>query len=305
MKLRLLPLLALCSPLFGCPAEYPKCDPTKCLEGNICVQDKCMLQCARHYDCPDGYDCRTVADQSVCVANNLPFEQGKFGYSCGVNGQVDCTGGFLCVGGAGDPSSYCTRQDCAADGDCPGEYFCGNRDIREPADGGDGPVKTVKACLKRTFCAPATSLVDCADVDAVFMTEAGGGGYCVKSCSGEDPNGCGLDNGCYQMGDGQFLCLPRSRSCAPTHEYCGRCASRADCPSGAICYYNAFSKDRYCAIDCPAAGNCPNTPGGQPSGCYTFADNVDRCIPLQPDPNTEPDAPIAGCYPPCPSTGCK
>ncbi len=279
------------------------CDPSKCKPGNVCVGDKCMLKCAQHTDCPNGYDCRDTSGTLVCQPNNMPFATGKFGFSCGTNGQRDCADGFLCVGGQGDPAAYCTKQDCQSDADCPGYYYCGTKDIANPVDGGTPSRLQVKACLKRGFCAPASSAVDCADPDAVFLTQDGTG-YCAKSCSGTDPNGCGGGRGCFDL-NGLHVCLPLSRHCAPSHQYCGFCLSSADCPEGGICYVNSFNKDRYCIIDCPATGNCPATPGGVVSACYTFADQVNRCLPEQPDPNGPNASDIVGCYPPCPASGCR
>lgn len=272
----------------------PACDPSRCHPGNICVQDRCMLACERHTGCPDGYDCRTVEGKQVCVENNLEFGRKMFGYGCGINGDADCDAakGFVCVGGKDDPDSYCSRSGCTSDSECPGNYYC------EELDWSDGTVKAV--CLKRGFCAPASGLVDCNDLDAVYAVDLDGKGFCSKACSGADPNECGGGNGCFDTPQG-FQCWPRAKTCEPTKSFCSRCSSRNDCPEGAFCYYESFSKERFCTLaDCSQANPCPTSEGGRKGYCYqseTWA--TTQCLPYN-----DADGKPPHCWQPCPQSGC-
>ena len=249
----------------------PPCDPAKCAANNICVANKCSLKCARHSDCPDGYDCTKVEDQLVCTENSKSFGRGYFGYSCGVNGDKDCCAkddardyckhkdqAFSCVGTKGDPDSYCTLSGCTADADCPGAYYCAEVDT--------GFKTTKKMCLKRGFCAPATGLVDCNDPEASFAKDAQGRGMCLRKCSTTSTaNPCLTGTECLAVSGGQ--CWPKTkpggtRTCYATKEYCGRCLSQNDCPAGGLCYFNTFTKERFCTQPCSGAGACPASPGG-------------------------------------------
>lgn len=256
-------------------AGPPACDPAKCATSNVCVQNRCMLTCARHTNCPGGYDCLEVEEQRVCVANNLPTGKGYFGYSCGINADKDCKGdeGFVCVGIKGDPSSYCARSPCAGDQDCPGDYYCADADVSMG--------KTRKVCVKRGYCAPAKSLTDCSDPDALFAKDGKGNGFCSRGCNpSAKENPCGAADECLKVG-GVGQCWPRSRSCVSTKTYCSRCVSRLDCPSGAACAVNDFTHEKFCTLPC-ATASCPMSAGGVPGVCakeYPGKEWGNQCIP--------------------------
>ncbi|MFN7131309.1 MAG: hypothetical protein ACK4N5_04460 [Myxococcales bacterium] len=274
-------------------AGPPVCDPAKCAKNNICVQNKCMLQCTRAMDCPTGYDCKLVEEQTVCVANNKKFGPGYFGGPCGVNGDRDCKAaeGFVCQGPLGDPEAYCTLGNCTGDADCPGTYYCGDVDI--------GYKQTRKTCLKREYCAPAQTLGDCSEPDAVIATDLAGNKFCTRICDPKAKNPCGEGNDCVNVNGGQ--CWPKpfegKRSCIAPKKFCGRCESQADCPEGGLCYKNEFTREKMCLQPCGTGlPNCPTpTPGGRKTGCTTkaltgFEEWGTQCIP---DPN---DSLGLGCY---------
>jgi hypothetical protein len=275
-------------------AAAPVCDPSKCAPGNLCVQDRCRLPCQRHTDCPTNYDCRALDGTLVCVENGMPITPGAFGTSCGLHGDEDCAApDFLCFGVIGDPSAYCTRQGCVSDADCPGNYFCSTIDV--DADGG-----ATSVCRKRSFCAPATALVDCDDHEAVYAQDDDGNGFCAKTCTGNDPNGCGVGNGCFPSESGGFICLPRSKSCKPTQTFCSRCWSNADCPAGGFCYEASMSHERFCTQPCRSASECPKLPGGGAAKCYDTKSRWEgQCLPPI---NTDTEA-ILSCWTPLPRSG--
>ncbi|HEY3448085.1 MAG TPA: hypothetical protein VGK67_17140 [Myxococcales bacterium] len=248
----------------GRPDTGPRpCDPSKCAEGNICVQNKCMLACARHTECPDeSYDCRSVEGSLVCVPNGMPLGEGQFGYPCGATGT--CADGFRCMGGAGDPSSYCAREGCGTDQDCPGNYSCVFRDVAVNPDAGvDAAFSTITVCQRRGFCAPADSLVDCNNENASFGKDSAGRGWCLKGCTAAERYGCGAGNECVETAAGG-QCWPRAMTCEPSEKFCSRCASSVDCGPGGYCYADPYTKEPMCVTPCSADSDC--NAGALPTG---------------------------------------
>ncbi len=294
MKVRPL-YLVLCAALFavGCSAEPepepvvdagpPVCDPARCAEGNICVQNKCMLECLRATDCPNGYDCKDVEGSNVCVANNKKFGAGGYyGFGCGVGGDTHCaqSEGFLCHGRKDSADAYCTTT-CTTDDDCPGTYWCKDVDLDFN--------QTRKTCIKREYCAPAKTLGDCADPDAVLATDSAGNSFCTYACDPTAENPCGFGNDCVSVNGGQ--CWPKhfdgKRQCFPeTKKFCGRCISQEDCPDGSLCYQNEWTREKFCMQPCGAGASCPaETPGGKAVSCGAFREGSgfeaygNQCIP--------------------------
>ncbi|MGC4117556.1 MAG: hypothetical protein QM765_23965 [Myxococcales bacterium] len=242
------------------------CDPSKCAEGNICVQNKCMLTCGRHTDCPDeSYDCREVEGHDVCVPNGMPIGKGQFGSLCGAE-TATCADGFRCVGGKGDPSSYCAREGCADDSECPGNYACANRDVAASPDAGvDVSYSTIKLCQKRGYCAAASRLVDCNNANAVFAKDKEGLGWCLKGCNPADRYGCGAGSECVAVADaGVGECWPRGMTCKATGKFCGRCSTAGDCGPGGYCYTDKYSKEPFCITPCSTDNEC--NVGALPTG---------------------------------------
>lgn len=288
--------LALCLLVgFGCGSEPgPRCDPARCNAGNICVQNQCMLPCARHVDCPNAYECREIEGQAVCAKSALESEwgEGLFGSGCAYLGDEECAAdrGFVCIGRVGDPDAYCSKSPCTTDADCPGNYWC------QTVERANGPQK---ACIRRSFCAPADSVTECNDADATFGRDEQGNGWCLKSCSGADPNSCGGGNGCLKTGD-SWQCWPRSRTCTPSKSFCGRCTSRLDCPAGALCLTEQYTKERYCTQPCTEGQACPATQDGVAAKCVDGGQYGWQCVPL-PLRDGDPQR----CWKPCPESGCK
>ena len=298
----------------GRPDTGPRpCDPSLCAPGNLCVQNQCMLACARHTDCPDeSYDCRKVEEQLVCVPNGMPIGQGQFGYLCGAEAAT-CAAGFRCIGGKGDPSSYCARENCATDQDCPGNYSCVDRDVAVAPDAGvDAAFSTITLCIKRGYCAPAEGLADCNNANAIFNKDTAGRGWCLKGCNVADRYGCGAGLECVDTASGG-QCWPRSMTCAPTNKFCGRCSSSTDCGPGGYCYTDQYSKEPMCVTPCSADSDC--NVGALPTGrllgiCGELWEGM--CMPQQtgfsqdpnglscwfdlcPDGTRAGDPPYAGC----------
>jgi len=289
----------------------PACDPSRCNPGNVCAGGQCRLSCARHVECPQGFDCRNVEEQLVCVENGLPYGTGQFGYNCGTG--APCAAGFRCVGPTGTPYAYCTLTNCDDDSDCPGNYWCATIEVPAATDGGtpdtgpkpdaawEVPVTVpLSLCLKRGFCAPATGLVDCNDEDAVYARDYLGNGWCLAECDGSDPNGCGHGRGCIKKPSG-YQCWPRALTCASSHDFCSRCLSVHDCPPNSFCT-STWLGEPYCTKLCSGSSECtwPNMPElANPGQCYEIAPGVGQCIAA---PTIAPDGDegARSCWKPLP-----
>lgn len=129
-----------------------KCDASKCLEKNVCVENACKLTCDSHADCANGpgTQCTPAKDDgganvNVClptahspsVGMKCPEGdecEGKFacpdGSACdpekgeGTCAKEACRALYCTGAGQGDTDAYCTYWDCTAEAPCPGGYEC-------------------------------------------------------------------------------------------------------------------------------------------------------------------------------------
>src|SRR5436190_370982 len=106
-------------------------EDVECGKGGVCSPGflgaigVCYLGCAHDPDCRDGYRCREVAGDQVCVPGPKPLPDHRAGAAC--KGDDDCGGGpMTCasdVAGVPAPGGYCT-QSCALDDDCGAGGMC-------------------------------------------------------------------------------------------------------------------------------------------------------------------------------------
>lgn len=126
-----------------------KCETSKCLEGNVCSSNRCVLVCTSHTDCLEGQDCVPVKadDGSDILACTYNDKTDQAGLACPDLHECDafsaCPDGSACGGevtgnckpeecrpmtclsaGMGDAYAYCTTLDCATDADCVGGMEC-------------------------------------------------------------------------------------------------------------------------------------------------------------------------------------
>lgn len=118
-----------------------KCTADKCLENNVCVNNRCMLECDSHRDCDPagGQDCtpakndETDADVNVCTFVARPAGMGvacPFGFEC--DGWRACPDNGICFTGqcGGDQAACmpdteaCKGVDNCVFGKCPDNTAC-------------------------------------------------------------------------------------------------------------------------------------------------------------------------------------
>ncbi len=269
-----------------------KCDPSKCLPGNTCVDNKCTLECTGHSQCarytqsclPAKED-DSGRDIQVCTKVE-PMEYGDpcpFGTGCS----------DVCHStGPGDSRSYCTVA-CAGDEECPAGYECGRARVARPiCDTGKGNNaicgQTKEACitreeieasggrfvegefcleerrcLKRDTCASCETDVDCSWGVNLRCRELLDGKRCLPICT-EDSD-CESDKQC----EGAF-CRPKSGACTGT-QFCSPCRYDADCPETMVCEI-LRGTERACVHPkktgfCTSSAECPTTSTGKRGVC--------------------------------------
>jgi hypothetical protein len=120
-----------------------KCDPSKCLAGNTCVNNECQLKCTSHFDCnateqslADGgfplptQRCLPATEDDTMNAIMTCQDVDLKGIGSPCPQGTECSAGTNCqTAGLGDTTAYCTAG-CVTDTDCPGGYECGP--VRQP-----------------------------------------------------------------------------------------------------------------------------------------------------------------------------
>lgn len=260
----------------------PKCDPSACNEGNICVNNACVLACTRHVDCPDGFDCSPAQDDNgqavtICAKRTYASEAGQFLAPCPMGDECDEANKFTCLGaGPGDADAYCTRWDCTSDADCPsglacepirvGTKVCGRDDYGDAEDPNpciepsdytkdgatyrEGPITLLRnACVKRRYCSVCDSDLDCSrSPDLVCSkTDSNAQGICAPACNPKV-------GGCPWMGastceesSSVAVCRPTYGACVGDGSACSPCRNDLDCWSSDsstrnICWRSAMGE---------------------------------------------------------------
>jgi hypothetical protein len=271
-----------------------KCDPSKCVENNVCVNNECKRLCETQDEClqalkGDAVNQRcdlVVTDSakgvldgdsfSVCVDIDVPLEAG---IPCPGGTECDAFGMRCITQGVEDGEAYCANLDCADDSGCLSGYAC--IPIRVPAGTAgatvtQGPVSLLQnACIKRAPCSPCVTNDDCSEsASDLSCITLGTENFCSKSCLSNDD--CPSDFSCYTEAG---FCLPKSGSCRPpaTNNFCYNCVHDLDCsPSGgtAACY-NLAAGQKACmdfgGPSCSGNGDCAASPSGRAASCMTPA----------------------------------
>jgi hypothetical protein len=282
-----------CATALSCP-DGSNCDYTQCGGsadgGAVTPGGKCTL------------DTAACAEVTGCSVGKCPD-----GSACTVQGcaQSECAALTCLTAGSGDADAYCTLEDCTADSDCPGGYWCEpERDPHQicgqPAPGPDcgmavtpcvtpspsntympGPLCTVRnQCRIREQCDPCTTDLDCSVIPGRHCTQVG----TSKACTFD----CGSDADCvsgYQCTSGE--CVPRFGSCVGTGKFCEPCQNDTDCGTGLICIAYETGGERVCinpSIACTSDADCPKSPSGlqgfcDPNGgCYIPEDATSMLV---------------------------
>lgn len=194
-------------------------------------------ECGTFHSCKDtGTFCDLTAcggkpeecklDEAYC-RNRVDCIVGKCHDGTGCNvltcPAADCTTPLSCFStGLGDANSYCTKQDCQADSECPGGYYCGVTRDPHGICGSMNPAKGDNT-LCGTTSDPCVNQADIGTTDSTFE-----GQLCIlrKTCIKRDTCApCESDLDCSQVPNSLCITLPKeaTKRCAPT------CKTNADC----------------------------------------------------------------------------
>jgi hypothetical protein len=214
-----------------------KCDPSKCLENNTCVGNRCVLQCASQTECVAGQECAaTKADDGTDVNVCLYTQKAEsIGMPCPIGNECDaysaCPDGSPCGGdvanpkcdaaecrplvcltaGTGDANAYCSTYDCKTDDDCVDGMYC-----------------TVRR-LDQKICG----------------TQKGTEDPCV------DPAAFNADGATYQEGPISLL-----RNVCEKRGACAPCTTDLDCSDYPTQNCVQIGPDTVCAKQCASAIDC-------------------------------------------------
>ncbi|WP_146649031.1 hypothetical protein [Labilithrix luteola] len=251
-------------------APTPACDSSKCAAGNTCLtyqgETKCRKTCASNSDpsssCPFNYTCVPGEDggEAFCrkdtstngAGAELAKGTGQWGASClpmgglAENPACDSAQGFQCYGVATtDADAYCTKYDCAQDSDCGAGFYCAAINASPNVESDERVVgETVRACLRRDYCAPCTADFDCGQGQHC-VGDADGAGFCTNECS--QGKNCPSDAVCADIGIGPKVCFPRAQRCVGDGSLCSPCRSDADCGEDGACVQGPYTTERSCA----------------------------------------------------------
>jgi len=265
-----------------------KCDPAKCIEGNICANNACRLPCDTHAECyPGSQACVPALEDDtgrlVNVCENVgrvaaplgAYPQGTYATTC-FFGEQECSAQIACPNGLEcDPNSC---ADCELDMDaCPNEDGTGCNQGKCASTG--------EICIFNTCdiaeCTPFTCITagegdaeaycthhDCADDSAcpagftcgetrdprqICNTMKGN----TALCGGPTMDPC-VDPSQFNAGGAQLyegsLCLLR-KTCLERGD-CAPCDHNLDCSfsDAQVCTQHAGSN--VCARICTGPGDC-------------------------------------------------
>jgi hypothetical protein len=187
-----------------------------------------------------------------------------------------------------DTGAYCSGT-CAADSDCPIDYFCGP-DYDQVTDD-----KTKYLCLKRTVCDTCRLNDECPAEFPVCVVDNNNVHYCSKTCNtGADCPGApqfstymvcrpGLD----AANNAGNLCFHSAGTCKGTGNVCDPCRNEFDCAGQSIaglhCLFNTQTLERMCTKACQSDASC----GGP---------NMSQCDDADPGTATNPGVSNFICF---------
>ena len=240
-----------------------------CDSAPICIDDSGYKYCSHLCppNCEDGYDCKSLNSQNVCVRQGAP----SAGDSC----TGACEDGAVCVRDGGTdqaPEAHCyTTCDPNAANTCTGDDRC------SALNDGSGICWPPGSQTIGEICGQETG--DC----AAGLVCIGDGGteqnpiaHCFTTCDATRPSSCGSGSLCYELSNHSGICLEASapgQPCEDTHYTCvegWECTPPADGGDTYVC-------NRTCTIN--QADSC-----GNGEVCQTFVDANNNPV-------------VAACYP--------
>ena len=230
-----------CSPSYHCNPDFNTCVRTLfCYSRQKDDPDSfCTQECSDDRDCPAKLYCETVGttanpDRKICVPR-------KFCAPCEFDSDCDLLGGVCTRDQNG--FKFCTTE-CTPPVALPEEVACNpNRDVDPNVDCrgvGDGGRNYVCSLT------PQAGVTVCRDPNLSNCPQP------FSECKASD--------------DGRNLCYHRHGTCKGDGSLCSPCRSRKDCDeaSGALCYRNSYTQERFCTTTCTST--CPDSS----YVCYTF-----------------------------------
>ncbi|MFO0549258.1 MAG: hypothetical protein U0271_12775 [Polyangiaceae bacterium] len=235
-----------------------RCEPDLCLENNVCVGNRCMLECVSHTECyqtyrgdpkqqgclPQAADSETdlYGGDTVFVCTDVVKANGilkacPFGDECDdpdVDDDAVCPDGSGCTAGVGSDrcsAAECRPLACHARGEGDAEAYCTNLD-----------------CATDDDCLPGMACGIVSDPSNICGTDKGTDTPCV------DPSDFTTDGKTYVEGPVSLLrhaCLKRG-PCSP-------CSNTTDCSltDGLACV-DVGGGVFACAASCVAPEDCPS-----------------------------------------------
>jgi hypothetical protein len=273
----------------------PKCKPELCLEGNTCVDNRCVLLCDGHTDCfPGTQECAsakeddTEKDVLVCTGHG---KAAGIGDGCPFEGQCDllasCPDGSSCNLGQceGKPetcvldAAVCGADKSCTAGRCPDGSPC------------DVPTCPLSECTPLTCVTTGEGDADayCTRPDCTVDADCPGGYECGvvrdphEICNSNPKKGnnglCGetreacIDPSSFGKGNSYFegsLCLLR-KVCLKRSQ-CAPCETDLDCSrvDGQLCVQ--VGDEKRCARSCRSDLDCDLD--------YACDTDTGACIPL-------------------------
>ncbi len=252
---------------------------TYCGGDGHCVVDECDDQgvcnhpCETQTDCPTGTYCTVVEGENHCVFVPEDGGTGTLGHSCAIN---DCAAGYVCISsGNEDPNSYCTTT-------CDSDFDCGPRMVCREAMDAQGQL--VHYCLRRDFCEPCASDVQCGynNEKCVAADPAvGGDSYCATACNPSQSDTCPTDatckeafwcaatgkwvadcswcsGECGQLGAQTYQCFKDYGACTGDGSLCAPCYHSGQCAADGACLTSSQTGVSYCSAPCDEHNRCPD-----------------------------------------------
>ncbi len=287
------------------------CDPDRCLEGNVCVDNECRLVCFSHRDCdPARQACQPPAEAprgdeqlvawattfGVCtdLPHHDPIALPTIGASCPVGGE--CTQAFcpdVSIEGVVFPRPPCDPYACGGQpalcqpdpAVCDGDPFCLAGKCEGTEEGCLVTLCEPSACRQPRACpngAPCDPGACGGQPDLCQLDEAACGGdpsCTIGKCEGTDESCIVMT--CDPSECSTLFCHGRGEGDATA--YCSHdCAEDADCPAGYRC---GAVRDAHEICSTCEGGSCSHDPARSCSDddhCqkgYSFCGETDEpCI---------------------------
>lgn len=237
-----------------------RCDPSACLEGNVCVGNRCMLVCDSHTDCYNAaagqprYQACMAQKTDVVPAEDDPnagLNEGPEAYVCTDIDKApniglfcpfgtECDASFACPDGTPceqgkDSEGHCTAAECKplkciTTGEADAEAYCTTVDCKTDDDCGPG-----------FYCGIRR------DPQKICGTMKGDEDPCI------DPANFGANGATYQEGPVSLLrnvCLKR--------EPCAPCKGPFDCSLSGDMACVSINGEQVCAKTCVGDEDCPD-----------------------------------------------